>query len=204
MDMKQWKYSCQSTGVVTQHKSRSVVYFVHGILLARNFLTNSELIPMKVVVFWVTTLCNVVAEYQRFEGKVNGEWCCLHLQKETRSTESWYPTMASQHRWWIFTTVKTSNIASDWYVNNILNHFFKQVTAEERQYGYIQHIHRIISKRFWPPVSPYVCYCVFYLWGSIRAKLYKNNSQTANALPNEIMDIHASVPEVCHRTCLHM
>jgi hypothetical protein len=97
-------------------------------------------------------------------------------------------------------------------VNNILNPFFHQLTAEERNYGYFQEdnatahtaddsmdaIHkvfddRIISKGLWPPRSPNLTQCDFYLWENLKGRVYKNNSCTAEALQNEITHVTASI-----------
>jgi hypothetical protein len=94
---------------------------------------------------------------------------------------------------------KTVN--SHWYMNNILNPFFHQQTAEERNYGYFQKenatahandnsmgpIHdvfddRIISKGLWPPRSPDLSSCDFCMWGNSKG----NNPHTTEALQNEI------------------
>jgi hypothetical protein len=73
-------------------------------------------------------------------------------------------------------------VNSDRYVNDILNPFFNQLTAEERQYGYFQRDNttthtaaatmvavlevfedRIINRGLWPPRSPDLSFWDFYL-----------------------------------------
>jgi hypothetical protein len=70
-------------------------------------------------------------------------------------------------------------VNSGHYVNDILNPFFNQLTAEERQCGCFQQGNatahtamvairkvfedRIISRRLWPPRSPDLSFCDFYL-----------------------------------------
>jgi hypothetical protein len=96
-------------------------------------------------------------------------------------------------------------VNSDRYVNDILNPFFRQLTAEEAQHGYFQQDNvtahtanativtiretfedRIISRGLWPPRSPDLSFCDFYLCGNLRGKVYKNNPRSIEALHNEI------------------
>jgi hypothetical protein len=102
-------------------------------------------------------------------------------------------------------------VNSDRYVNNILNPFFNQLTAEERQYGYFQQDNaiahaanasmvairevfedRIISRGLWPPRSPDHSFCDFYLWGNLKGKVYKNNPRSTEVLQNEIARVIGS------------
>jgi hypothetical protein len=103
-------------------------------------------------------------------------------------------------------------VNSDRYVNDIPNPFFNQLTAEEKQYGYFQQDNatahtasasmvairevfedRIISRGLWPPRSPDLSFCDFYLWGNLKGKVYKNNPRSIEALQNEITRVVASV-----------
>jgi hypothetical protein len=96
-------------------------------------------------------------------------------------------------------------VNSDRYVNDILNPFFSQLTAEERQYGYFQQDNatahtanaamvairevfedRIISRGLRSPTSIDLSFCDFYLWGNLKGKDYRNNPRTNEALQNEI------------------
>jgi hypothetical protein len=95
----------------------------------------------------------------------------------------------------------------DRYVNDILNPFFNQLTAEETQYGYFQQDNatahtanaairevfedRIIRRGLWPPRSPDVSFCDFYLWGNLKEKVY--NPHSIAALQNEITCVIASI-----------
>jgi hypothetical protein len=90
------------------------------------------------------------------------------------------------------------------YVKDILNPFFNQLTAEERQNAYFQQDNatahtgtanaeirevfedRIISRGLWPPRSPRSQFCDFYLWGNLKGKVYKNIPRSTEALQNEI------------------
>jgi hypothetical protein len=100
---------------------------------------------------------------------------------------------------------------SDRYVNDILNPFFCQLTAEERQHGYFQQNNatahtanatmvairevfedRIINRGLWPPRSPDLGFCDFYLWGNLKGKVYKNNPRSIEALQAEIIRIIGS------------
>jgi hypothetical protein len=96
-------------------------------------------------------------------------------------------------RWIIRPMSYHETVNSDRYVRNILEPFFEQLTDDERQYGYFQqdnataHIarnsmsalqevfdDRIITTRLWPPRSPDLSVCDFYLWGSLKGNVYRN------------------------------
>jgi hypothetical protein len=83
--------------------------------------------------------------------------------------------------------------------------FFNQLTAEETQHGYFQQDNataqmanatmvairkvfedRIISRGLWPPRSPDISFCNFYLWGNLKGKIYKNNPCSIEALQAKI------------------
>jgi hypothetical protein len=91
-------------------------------------------------------------------------------------------------------------VNSDWYVRNILKPCFEQLTDDGRQCGYFQQDNatahtarnsvsalqevfddRIISTRLWPPRSPDLSVCDFYLWGGggggQKLKFYCNPTQ---------------------------
>jgi hypothetical protein len=76
-------------------------------------------------------------------------------------------------------------VNSHWYMNNIQNPFFQQLTAEKRKYGYFQQdnatahtagdsadaIHevfddRMISKGLWPPRSQILVVVIFISGGT--------------------------------------
>jgi hypothetical protein len=82
-------------------------------------------------------------------------------------------------------------------VNNILSPFFAKLTEEERQNGVFQldsatahtayvclqalHVSsdHIISHGLWPPRSPDLVPCGFYLWASLKDKMhYKTQTNT--------------------------
>jgi hypothetical protein len=90
--------------------------------------------------------------------------------------------------------------------------FFHQLTAEERQHGYFQQDNatahttnatmvaiwevfedRIISRGLWPPRSPDLSFCVFYLWGNLKGKVYKNNPHSIEAIQAEITRVIGSI-----------
>jgi hypothetical protein len=77
------------------------------------------------------------------------------------------------------------------YMNNILSPFFAKLTEGERLYGVFQldfataHMSyvslealwkvfsdHIISRGLWPPRSPDLVPCDFYLWGSLKDKMH--------------------------------
>jgi hypothetical protein len=103
-------------------------------------------------------------------------------------------------------------VSSDRYVNDILNPFFNQLTAEVRQHGYFQQENarahmantdmvatrevfedRIISRGLWPPRHPDLSFCDSYLWENLKGKVYKNNTHTSEALQNEITRVIGSI-----------
>jgi hypothetical protein len=43
---------------------------------------------------------------------------------------------------------------------------------------------QIINQGLWPPRSPDLSICDFYLWGNLKEKVYQNNPRTADALKN--------------------
>jgi hypothetical protein len=90
-------------------------------------------------------------------------------------------------------------------VNNILSPFFAELTEEERLYSVFQqdsataHMAKInfealrevftdsiISRGLWPPRSPDLTPCDFYLWESLKDKVCKTNSHTLEELRNNI------------------
>jgi hypothetical protein len=104
-------------------------------------------------------------------------------------------------------------VNSDRFVNDILNQFFNQLTAEERQHGYFQQDNatahtanatmvairevfedRIISRELWPPKSSDLSFCKFYLQRNLKGKIYKNNHRSIEALQNEITHVICSIP----------
>jgi hypothetical protein len=46
--------------------------------------------------------------------------------------------------------------------------------------------HRIIGTGLWPPRSPDLSVCNFYLCGNLKGKVYKNKPNASEALQNEI------------------
>ncbi|GFG31341.1 hypothetical protein Cfor_01408, partial [Coptotermes formosanus] len=78
---------------------------------------------------------------------------------------------------------------ADRYAKNIVRSFLAEIAKEEKLYFYFQqdsvmaytaHVNleelrkvvdaRIISRRLWPPSSPDLTPCDFYLWGSLEDK----------------------------------
>jgi hypothetical protein len=52
---------------------------------------------------------------------------------------------------------------------------------------------RIISTGLWPPRSPDLRVCDFYLWGNLKGKVYRNTPSTAETFQNEIRDVVSSI-----------
>jgi hypothetical protein len=52
---------------------------------------------------------------------------------------------------------------------------------------------RIISRGLWPPRSPDLSFCDFYLWGNLKGNAYKNNPHSIEALQAEITRVIGSI-----------
>lgn len=98
-----------------------------------------------------------------------------------------------------------STINSQRYRDGILTPFFEQLTDIKCQSGifqqdsatahtaddslnFIQEIFedRVISKGLWPPRSPDLTVCDFYLWGNLKNKVYASNPHTLEELKQNI------------------
>jgi hypothetical protein len=105
-------------------------------------------------------------------------------------------------------------VNSERYVNNILESFFQILTEEEKQHAHFQQdnatahtsqhsmeaLHeifgeRIISRGLWPPCSPDLSVCDFYLWRKLKQNVYRNNPRTLEALENEIRTVIHDITE---------
>jgi hypothetical protein len=93
----------------------------------------------------------------------------------------------------------------------IFENFYSQLTENERQQCFFQHatchtshhsltrIHetsteeRTVSKGLWPPHSPDLSSCDFYLWGYLKGKMYENNPKTIDELKE---NIHRSIEAI--------
>lgn len=54
---------------------------------------------------------------------------------------------------------------------------------------------RVISKGLWPPRSPDLTVCDFYLWGNLKNKVYRNNPHTLEELKDNIRREIAAISE---------
>jgi hypothetical protein len=88
----------------------------------------------------------------------------------------------------------------------IFEKFYAQLTPHECEYAIFQEdgatchtsceslsrIHdvfteeRTVTKRLWPPRSPDLSTCDFYLWGYLKGKVYANNPKTLEDLKENI------------------
>jgi inhibitor of nuclear factor kappa-B kinase subunit alpha len=103
-------------------------------------------------------------------------------------------------------------INSERYVSDILQPFFESITEEEKTYGYFMQdgatahiatysIHvlnkvfedRLISRGLWPARSPDLNPCDFYLWESLKDKVYSSNPHTLDELKQSIHETITSV-----------
>jgi hypothetical protein len=120
----------------------------------------------------------------------------------------------------VLTASYVSKLVEKWRATGSVSHnlfmwcdaFFNQLTAEETQHGYFQQdsatAHtanatmvvirevfedRIISGGLWPPRSPDLSFCDFYLWGNLKGKVYKNILHSIEALQAEIKCVIGSI-----------
>jgi hypothetical protein len=96
-------------------------------------------------------------------------------------------------------------INSERYVRLILTPFFRELTEEEKTDGYFvqdnatthtaNHLmkernqvfgDRVASRELWPPRSPGLHPCDFYLWGKLKDEMYVNNPHTLDELKDNI------------------
>lgn len=113
----------------------------------------------------------------------------------------------------IITIFFDDTINSNRYVTNILTPFFDQLTEEEKLYSYFQQdgatAHtaekslnrleqlfedRVVSKGIWPPRSPDLSPCDYFLWGHVKDHVYRNNPQSREELKNNIRDFIGNIP----------
>ena len=52
---------------------------------------------------------------------------------------------------------------------------------------------RIISKNLWPPRSPYLTACDFYLWGTLKGRVYRKNPHSIDDLKRCIREEIAAI-----------
>jgi hypothetical protein len=107
-----------------------------------------------------------------------------------------------------WTCVFNETINCERYVPVILGQFPSELTEEERPYGRFQqdsataHIARMpmqalsnvfgvrsISSDIWPAHSPDFNPCNFFLWGSLKDKVYSSNPRTEELKENNRMEI---------------
>ncbi|PNF15704.1 hypothetical protein B7P43_G12455 [Cryptotermes secundus] len=98
------------------------------------------------------------------------------------------------------------------YINEILNQFFVNLAPAEERFGYFMQDgatphtaketiralrgvfgelngdDRIVSKGLWPPRSPDLNPCDFYLWGKLKNVVYANNPHDLEALKQNIRE----------------
>jgi hypothetical protein len=104
-------------------------------------------------------------------------------------------------------------INSERYVRLILSPFFDQLTDEEKSYGHFMQDNatahtannsmvaldevfgeRVISRGLWPPRSPDLNPCDFYLWGTLKEKVYVNNPHSLEELQENIRHEISTIP----------
>lgn len=105
-------------------------------------------------------------------------------------------------------------INSERYMENILRPFFDQLTERERAFATFQQdsatAHtakitlqkiqevfqdRVITNNIWPPRSPDLTPCDFYLWGALKEKVYRSNPHTLDELKTNIRQEIAAISQ---------
>lgn len=120
-------------------------------------------------------------------------------------------------------------VNSQRYISAILNPFLAELTEDEKTYGYFQqdgatahtaptsleHIYkiftpdRVVSRGqscidpSWPPRSPDLTVCDYFLWGTLKNKVYQNNPHTLKELQQNISDEIAAIPKAQLRSAFN-
>ena len=100
------------------------------------------------------------------------------------------------------------------YVTELLQPFIAQLTEEEREYAFffqkdgatahtsqflMSYVYeafgeeRTVSTGLWPPTSPDLSTCDFYLWGNLNGKVYSNTPHTIEELKTNIRSAIAEI-----------
>jgi hypothetical protein len=108
---------------------------------------------------------------------------------------------------------------------NIFEKFCAQLTEEERKSFFfqqdgatchtcrvsLQRVHdvfseeRTVSKNLWPPRSPDLTTCDFFLWGHLKSTVYESNPHTIQKLKDNINHAVAAIDiTILHRVYLNM
>ena len=97
----------------------------------------------------------------------------------------------------------------------VYSDFSAQLTPKEKRYAYFQQdgntchtsdlslttIHtvftaeRTIGKGLWPPRSPDLSPCDYFLWGFLKSRVYHNNPRTIDTLKNNIRQEISNIPQ---------
>lgn len=136
--------------------------------------------------YWSTENPHLIHEIPLHDAKV-GVWCAITAQRI------------------IGPIFFNETVNSERYRANILAPFFQLLSHYERENGYFQQdsatahtAHnslndikevfedRIISQGLWPPRSPDLTVCDFYLWGTLKNRVYRNNPHSVDELKNSI------------------
>ena len=108
-----------------------------------------------------------------------------------------------------------STVNTDVYLT-FLDELYHQLTEEERNYCFFQQdgatchtsersltrVHQIfteertVSKGLWPPRSPDLSTCDFYLWGYLKGKVYEQNPHSIDELKDNIRNCISSITQV--------
>jgi hypothetical protein len=61
---------------------------------------------------------------------------------------------------------------------------------------------RVISRGLWPPRSPDLNPCDFYLWGTLKEKVYVNNQHSLEELQENVRHEISAIPVTATSTCV--
>lgn len=143
--------------------------------------------------YWATQNPNLLFEQPLHDQKI-GVWCAMTAKRIVGPI-------------FFDTTVNT-----DVYLT-FLEELYSQLTEEENNYCFFQQdgatchtserslarIHqmfteeRTVSKNLWPPRSPDLSTCDFYLWGYLKGKVYEQNPHTIDDLKDNIRNCIRSI-----------
>ena len=136
--------------------------------------------------YWSTENPRIIHEVPLHDAKI-GVWCAVSAKRI------------------IGPIFFEDTINSERYRTQILAPFFQLLSDNERQYGYFQQdsatAHtaadsldairevfddRIISRGLWPSRSPDLTVCDYYLWGTLKNRVYRNNPHSIDELKDNI------------------
>ncbi|KAJ4442965.1 hypothetical protein ANN_04601 [Periplaneta americana] len=167
--------------------------------------------------YWEACRMRQPSIYMRFYGEVES-WA----YDTSRDVSAWKKrcitsrlVFGAQCRVRIVTRFFHETVNANRYVQNLFNPHVDQLTEDGRLYGYFQQdgatartalvrVHEVFgeertistsSATSWPPRSPDLSPCDFYLWGKLKSQVYSNNPHTLEELQQNIENAIAAIPQ---------